>query len=267
MTTTIEISDIEAAFRAIGLTEGDTVYVISALWRMPADAGSRAGGDTSAIYYQALRSVIGDAGTIVVPTSSQNLCNTEIPFDLANTPSFERGLFTEFVRKLPGALRSFHPFTSYAAIGPKAALITSDVTRQAYGPETPEARMIDLGAKFLALGVGANIITSVHHVEHVMGVPYRYHKEFMHPVVRGSETVVEPFYQFVWYRNSDVQRSQNRRLFDCIKGKLEIREAKLGRGKMSTLSLADFFQLSVQEFKRDIYIWCNQPPTIRPYQQ
>jgi aminoglycoside 3-N-acetyltransferase len=195
------------------------------------------------------------------------LCNTTIPFDVRTTPSFERGLFTEYVRQLPDAKRSFHPFTSYAAVGAAAEFITSNATRHAYGPETPEARMIENRAKFLSLGVGPNIITTVHHVEHVMGVPYRYHKEFMHPVVRDGKTVIEPFYQFVWYRDADVQASQNRRLFGRLEGCLQINQAKLGRGAISCFSLADFYRLSIQEFARDIYIWCDHPPAIRPYQK
>ncbi len=257
--------DIEAALRTVGIKAGDTVYVISSLSRLPGLDGYAVTADTSAVYCDALRSVVGDDGTIVVPASSQNLCNTDTPFDPATTPSFERGLLPEYIRRLPGAKRSFHPFTSYAAIGAKAAYTTENVTRHAYGPQTPEARMVEMSAKFLALGVGPNIITTVHHVEHVMGVPYRYHKEFMHPVVRNGGASTEPFYQFVWYRDADVQASQNRRLFARLEGKLHIAQAALGRGRISSLSLSEFYELSVREFAADIYIWCDHPPAIRPY--
>jgi len=259
--------DIEMALRGVGLEASDTVYIISSLSRLPGLEGYGTTADPSAVFCDALRAVIGDGGTIVVPTSSQNLCNTDVTFNPATTPSFERGLLPEYVRRLAGARRSFHPFTSYAAIGAKAAHITEKVTRHAYGPETPEARMIDMGAKFLALGVGPNIITTVHHVEHVMGVPYRYHKEFMHPVLRNGNASIEPFYQFVWYRDADVKASQNRRLFARLAGKLHIAQAELGRGRISSFSLSEFYALSVQEFADDIYVWCDHPPVIRPYRK
>jgi aminoglycoside 3-N-acetyltransferase len=259
--------DIEAGLRTVGLGSGDSVYVISSLSRLPGLDGYEPTADTSAAFYGALRSVLGDDGTIVAPTSSQNLSNTHIPFEPDLTPSFERGLFPEYVRALAGAKRSFHPFTSYTAIGPKAAHIIDNVTRHAYGPETPEARMIELDTKFLALGVGPNIITTVHHVEHVMGVPYRYHKEFLHPVIRNGRTSEELFYQFVWYRDADVQACQNRRLFARLEGKLNISRSALGRGEISCLSLSQFYELSVREFTDDIYVWCDHPPTIRPYRK
>ena len=102
--------DIEAGLRAVGLKAGDTVDAISSLSRLPGLDGYAATGDTSAVFCDVLRSVIGDDGTIVVPTSSQNLCNTEIIFDPATTPSFERGLLPEYIRRLPGARAEVPPF-------------------------------------------------------------------------------------------------------------------------------------------------------------
>lgn len=104
--------DIQRCLRAVGLEGGDTVYVISALSRLPGLEGFAAIADTSAVFYEALRSIVTDEGTIVAPTSSQNLCNTDIVFDPVSTPSFERGLFPEYLRVLPGQNAAFihsHP--------------------------------------------------------------------------------------------------------------------------------------------------------------
>src|SRR5689334_16289314 len=87
--TQYDQSDIEAALRGVGLSGGDTVYVISALWRFRGLAGSKATDDQSPVFYRSLRRVIGDNGTVVVPTTTHNLCNTDVAFDLASTPSHE----------------------------------------------------------------------------------------------------------------------------------------------------------------------------------
>nr|BFE70126.1 hypothetical protein GCM10020092_034270 [Actinoplanes digitatis] len=42
-------------------------------------------------------------------------------FDAASTESYEMGALAEYVRELPGAVRSAHPQTSFAAVGPRAA--------------------------------------------------------------------------------------------------------------------------------------------------
>jgi aminoglycoside 3-N-acetyltransferase len=260
-----DIDDIASCFRQLGVTSGDTAYVISALWKMPGFAGNP--DEAPAAYYQALRRVVGENGTIVVPTHSQNLCNTDIPFDLDKTPSHERGMFSEYVRLLPGAVRSFHPFNSYAAVGPAAEALCADVSRHAYGPLTPEARMIETQAKVLVIGMPPNITTTVHHVEQMMAVPYRYTKEFMHPVVRDGEVVIEPFYLYVWYRDCDLTRSVNIPLLRMLGEVMQIKNAPLGRGKIHCYRIDEFFRHSLPIFARDIYVWCETPPTIRPWRK
>lgn len=257
--------DLTAAFEKLGVEEGSTVYVISALWRVPGYAG--AVETVAQAYYEALRSVVGPTGTIAVPAHSQNLCGTDVVFDLETTPSRERGILSEYVRLLPGARRSFHPFNSYAAIGPEADAITADVSRHAYGPLTPEARLIGLGARTVTIGLPPNITTTVHHVEQMMAVPYRYTKEFMHPVVRDGKVNVEPFYLYVWYREADLHRSQNKPLFRALAERMEIREETLGRGKLYSYRNDEFFDHSLPIVRDDPYIWCSQPPTVRPWQR
>ena len=262
---TYDLPGLVSCFAGLGIRPGSVVYVLSAMWRVPGYAGpveSMCGA-----YYEALRRLVDDSGTIVVPTHSQNLCNTDIVFDLDVTPSYERGIFAEHVRQLPAARRSFHPFNSYAAVGPHAEAITADVSRHAYGPMTPEARMIEMGARVLIIGLPPNVITTVHHVEQVMAVPYRYTKEFMHPVMRGGEVVVEPFYLYVWYRNADIERDQNRSLLQALAKRMEIRTARLGRGELHSYGMDDFFREAVPIFAEDPYTWCSTAPTIRPWRQ
>lgn len=257
-------TDIVREYENIGIEPGDIVYVVSAMWQMTGyeEEGMEALTDA---YTRALLEVIGPEGTLVVSTATLNLCNTDIPFDPVETPSFNCGQVSEHVRQMPGARRSFHPFRSYAAVGARAEDIAADVSRHAYGPETPEARMIELGAKLVNIGLPPNICSTVHHVEQVMAVPYRYTKEFMHPVVRGGEIVTEPYYLHVLYRNSDVERSHNKTLFERLKPQLPIKSVQLGRGHIYAYGLSEFYREATRIFTDDIYVWCKRPPTVRPY--
>jgi aminoglycoside 3-N-acetyltransferase len=197
-----------------------------------------------------------------------NLCGTDAPFDVARTPTHKVGALSEHVRKLVQAKRSFHPFVSYAAVGPNAAEITEKVSRHAYGPHTPEARLIEMDALFVSVGLHPReSISTVHQVEHVTGVPYRYTKEFMHPVVRGEEISLEPFYLYVWYRDIDLKRDENQKLFNRIGNSVDLRGVKLGNGSMYSLSMSKFYSSAMKEFAEDIYIWCAKPPQIRPYRK
>ena len=182
------------------------------------------------------------------------------------TPSYQVGVFSEYLRRMPDAKRSFHPFVSYAAIGLNAGRIVDNVSRHAFGPETPEARMVELDTLSISVGKHPRFTCStVHHVEMAMGVPYRYTKEYAHPVCRDGVVAMESFYQHVWYRDMDLKRNVNRRLFEGLSTGLDLREAALGRGRMYSYPLAEFYRQATKLFAGDIYMWCDTPPTVRPY--
>ena len=206
-------------------------------------------------------------GTLVVSTATVSFCNTDKVFDPASTPS-EMGVFSEFVRRRPEARRSFHPFISYAALGPLAAELTENVGRHGFGPCSPKARMIAHNACSLSVGVDPRTTcTTVHHVELVSAVPYRYVKEFLQPVQRPEGVQTEPFYLYVWYRDIGLKRDHNRKLFTKIAERgFELSSAELGRGQIHAYSMRQFFDLSLEAFREDPYIWLETLPTSRPYQ-
>ena len=265
MPTSYSYADILAAYKAVGVAPGRTVYLLSAMWQL---AGYDAGQEKLVqAHFDAIRELLGHGGTIAVPTGTNNLCNTSTPFDLERTPGFNHGQLSEYVRLQPGARRSFHPFNSYAAIGVHADEIVAGVSRQSFGPETPEARLLDLDAIQINIGLPPNINTTVTHVEQVMAVPYRYTKEFLHPVVRSGEIRTEPFYMFVRRLDVDVERSHCKPLFARFGGRLRIDSAALGRGKIYSYSMRGFFREASRIFAEDIYAWCERPPEQRPFRK
>ncbi|MEL0097816.1 MAG: AAC(3) family N-acetyltransferase [Planctomycetaceae bacterium] len=263
MPTSYSEDDILKAYAALGISAGDTVYVVSELWRLR----SFSGADIAGSHYNALRQLIGEEGTIVVSAATPSISNTETPFD-PEMPS-EMGIFSEYVRLLPGSRRSFHPFVSYAANGRLAEHITKDVSRHAYGPATPEARLIDLKATTISIGMKPNYSCSTgHHVELVMGVPFRYAKEFRHPVIRDGKMTAEFFYQHVWYRDIGFRKDRQVKLFETLQRdyNFKIRTCQLGAGKVYAYKIDQFFNLAIQALAHDIYITCVAPPEKRPYQ-
>jgi len=261
------LADIRATYRALGVTGGRVVYLttdLGRLWRY-AEPGKTA---VLAAHLGVILDLIGQGGTLVVPTATGHLCNTNLPFDVDKTPSQNVGALSEYVRLHDGALRSFHPFVSYAALGADAKAITSDVARHAFGPFTPEARMIEADALSLSVGLPiTHSASTIHHVELMMGVPYRYTKEYLHPVVRDGAVSIEPFYQYVWYRNSDIRRSWNRQIVARFAASHPLRQHELGRGVVYAYRMRDFVGATMRMIKDDPYIWCEFPPTLRPWQQ
>ncbi|MBW1740287.1 MAG: AAC(3) family N-acetyltransferase [Deltaproteobacteria bacterium] len=221
-------------------------------------------------HFNALAELVDLAeGTIVVSTANESLINTDIPYDPEKTPS-EMGVLTEHIRQQEGAVRSYHAFESYTAIGKHAKFICGDVARHVYGPETPKARMIEADALCVTIGLPPRLSASTqHHIEFLMGVPYRYTKEYIHPVVKRDGSIeFEPFYRYVLYLECDIKRNKNVKIFNhFLDSGHTIEKSALGRGHVYSFSMADFAKATIQLFKKDIYAWVDEIPRVKPYRR
>ena len=247
----------------LGLKNGDIVYLTVSYWPFylvhRCSVLEFCNTVTSVIFDK-----IGESGTIVVSTHSLNLCNTNIIFDIEHTKSFHRGEYAEYLRKLPNSVRSFHPFASYCAIGGNAERLMNNVSRFAYGPETPEDRLILMGAKKVGLGVDETVTTSIHHLEQNFNVPYRYVKEFIHPVQRNAISY-EPFYLHVLYKKMNITSSKNTKIFSLIKDRLSINRSSFERINCYCYSLKQFYELCSYEFLKNPFVWAENEPEDKPY--
>ena len=265
--TKYTFDDLIAAYRMVGIEKGRVIYVTSDVGRLMAyeQPGKEA---VLEAHFRALMELLGSDGTLVVPTASINLCNTDIPFDVERTPSYMVGALSEFVRTREDASRSFHPFVSYGVVGAMAKEITQNVSRHAFGPETPEARMVERDALSISIGLYPRYSCSTaHYVEQLMAVPYRYTKEFIHPVVRNEKVVREPFYQFVQYLDSDVERSYLKRIIPRFEKEHEMRKIPVGRSFIYSYSMPEFADAMARMITEDMYVWCKNPPSVRPWQK
>ncbi|GAA3866733.1 AAC(3) family N-acetyltransferase [Streptomyces lacrimifluminis] len=175
--------ELLAQFRALGIRPKDTVLVHASLSAVgPVHGGARAVVDS-------LLEALGADGTLVVYTQTPDNSDpsrwpvtrgyavpakewprlrTTLPaFDPERTPSFGVGVLPEEVRTRPGALRSDHPQSSFAALGPAAARITAGHALDCHlGEDSPLARLEELDARILLLGVGYSVCTAFHLAEY-----------------------------------------------------------------------------------------------------
>lgn len=166
--------------RALGLVEGDTVLLHSSLSAL----GWVCGGPVAVV--RAFLDVLGPSGTLVVPAfATENRdparwAGPEIPqawwpairenlpaYDPRVTPCRALGLVAETLRCWPGAHRSPHPQTSFAAVGARAeALMSRHDLPSELGEESPLAALEAAGARIVLLGVGFDRCTAFHLAEY-----------------------------------------------------------------------------------------------------
>ncbi|KQX81894.1 AAC(3) family N-acetyltransferase [Streptomyces sp. Root1310] len=176
---------LAAELRALGVEPGEILLVHSSL----SSLGWVCGGAVAVV--RGLLDAIGPDGTLVVPTQSGDLSdpalwsNPPVPaqwweriratmpaYDPLITPALGVGVIPETVRTWPGALRSAHPQTSFAALGARAAeLVEGHAPDCRLGERSPLARLEKAGARVLLLGAGYATCTSFHLAEYRIPAP------------------------------------------------------------------------------------------------
>lgn len=259
--------DLLNLLRKVGLSKNESCYIAGNISSL-----ARTGVPKKILLptcLSAFQEVIGSEGTIFSPSASMNLCNTNTPYDLEKTPSDNMGAFAEYIRSFDGSIRSFHPFWSISGIG-KNANILSNVSRHAYGVGSPWSKFLDLDTRQINIGLHpSKAVTLIHHIEVVVGVPYRYTKEFYHPIVKLNGSIEkEPFYMSVMYKDSDIKKkiALNEHYFLEMEKRKMIQSISHPSGlKIWSFKMIDFYNLAKDFFIEDIYNYLENPPLVKPF--
>jgi aminoglycoside 3-N-acetyltransferase len=191
--------DLARELRSLGLGPGDLVMVHASMRAL----GPLLGGPDVVI--RALLDVVGAAGTLAAYLDWEHAAQAYVAEDpagslpperLAELPAFDpataraarsHGVFAEFLRTWPGAVRSANPGASVGAVGARAEWLCAEhPLNYGYGPGSPFAKLIDAGGKVLLLGSHLAHVTLLHHAEHVARLPDKRVIRFREPILEGG---------------------------------------------------------------------------------
>ena len=170
------------SFKKVGLCSDDVVMMHSSYKSIaPVEGGPKT-------VLEAIMEVIGDNGTLIMPTFNFDFCLGE-PYDKINTPS-HMGILTEMVRLDPRSYKVHHPIYSFAVIGKLAQPLGEISSLSSFGSDSLLAAFHKLDGKILAIGVPyQKSFTFIHYVEQTVGCNYRFIKEFNGKIINEDGTV------------------------------------------------------------------------------
>ncbi len=255
-------AELEAAFRKVGLRSGDTVYfqVCAEPLGVALDASTHE--ELCGLLHGALRSAVGESGTILAPAFTFSFCRQQ-PFDVAETPTV-RGPwntfaeFPEYLRRLPGAVRSADPIFSTAGEGPRAAELLSELPPVCLGEDSVHDRLRRAGGKICILGVGLYEAIFRHHAECMSQVPWRYDKLFTGYVIANGERRKQG-----WLYNVRINAGNGdpagERLESMTRSAGLCKVADVGSGELVAVEAQQYFDHVMTELRKDPWLSAKGP--------
>lgn len=246
----VKKSDIIKILRDLGLRKGDTVMVHSALSGLGMIEGVPQNDSKSycKAIFDSFDTVIGISdglGTLIVPTFTHDYVRRSKDFYLESSPS-ECGIFSEYVRKLPGSFRTLHPIDSLAIIGKKKPMFRN-ISTSGYGINSAFDRLTKIdNAKIVYFGARVSHTTLMHHLEHLVGVSYIYNKAYFRPpVYTKGERLKYPFFCGVRYLNGKVEITYEP-LREKLIGKKLLRIKKIGDFEIMEASVKHIMKIGYE---------------------
>ena len=234
---------LEKALIALGIKSGDGLLIHSAIQML----GKPVEGIHA--YVKVLQKIVSEGGTLVVPTFTLDYPRTK-EFDYRNTPSKGMGSLSEYIRQLPGALRSHHPLQSIAALGYHARGLTESDTSSAYEYGSAFDQMLNRDFKLLLLGADIQACSMVHYCEAIARVPYRDWKEFAGRVWQNGHWVEKTYKLFARILEIDPQLQ-----LKPIQSELECmgvwQEVSINYGIIACCKLSDFVKAGATLLEND----------------
>lgn len=180
ITENVTRTDITDGLRELGLCSGDVVFLHSSL----SSFGYVEGGAETVV--QAFLEVLGNEGTLAVPIFRRYFWEgSDQVWDRDNSPSL-MGKISEAVRTWHGSSRSHHAPHPIAAVGRLADDLTDRHNITDFSYDSPFARLIELNAWIVMLGVDYNNCTMIHLIEERAEVPYRHWVELSGTVIENG---------------------------------------------------------------------------------
>lgn len=239
--------DVVSSLHDIGITKGDVIFIHNDLGKFGLLSDIKNQFDFNMEFLNACLHVVGDNGTLVLPTFTYSFCENEI-FDYDESPS-KVGYFSEMARTTNGFTRSDDPLFSVTSIGQKTNKLISNLSNVCFGIDSIFDRMYKMNAKILNLGFYF-YPTFIHFVESQCNVPYRFDKTFTGIIKKHNNEYKKSYI----YNVRDLKLNPFPNVAALEKKSLEVEtveRTKLGGGMITSVKMKDLFQIASDMIRKN----------------
>ena len=244
----------------LGVREGDCLLVHSSFKSLGGVEGGAEG------FFDVLLSLLGQEGTLVMPTLSYETVFLEEPvrFFQNSTPSCV-GYLTEFFRTaVPGVSRSLHASHSCAVTGKFSQYLIAnhEMDTTPVGKNSPFTKLPSLAGKILMLGCNPDHNTSMHGIEETIDTqPFiDYSKAIPYYLVDDAGTeICRMSYKHNFYRECGYYEQRYGRILDCL-GYDGLRTAKVLDAKCHLIDSAVLWKTGHDILSKDPYMFVDWIP-------
>ncbi|MFH1566409.1 MAG: AAC(3) family N-acetyltransferase, partial [Gemmatimonadota bacterium] len=241
-TTSVTRAQIAAGLRELGLGTGVVAFVHSSL----SSFGHVDGGAEAVV--AAFLEVLGPEGTLAAPIFRRFFWEgPDQVWDRDASPSL-MGRISEAVRTWPGARRSAHAPHPIAAVGRLAADLTGRRNRSDFAFDSPFARLIELEARIVLVGVGYQVCTLMHLLEERCEIPYRHWVELEGTVVEDGRAARRA-YPFL--RRHEGVHNDFAPLGEALEREGLVRQVTVGDSRLRAFGARDLYDQGLRCLRRD----------------
>jgi aminoglycoside 3-N-acetyltransferase len=247
------------AFRNAGVNDGDIILVYMSLGRLGRMENAELLPQICEQVDQALSEVVGETGTVLIPTYSYSIGKGEV-FDPENTPS-TIGPFTEYFRASPESHRSCEPMLAVSGIGPAVDDLFRNLPPTSYGKDSLYDRLVATKAKICCLGLGLYYATFRHYIEQQAEVPFRFRKYFDGIIrSRGHEQRI----RWEYFAAPLLENCQpwGHRLEEIVIAQKQVRAVSIGRGSLSCIEAGIYLEAGLQALAKDPWFTAKGPACV-----
>lgn len=249
--------DMVQALRSSGVERGDTVFTHVSLGRLGFGENCESTESACRQLLEVFTEVLGEEGTLLAPSYTASFGKREV-FDVEKTPA-NTGPFPEYLRGLPYSCRSADPMSAVVGVGARTRELLEGLAHTTYGPGSFYDRLRRAGGKIVTVGVSLYWATFRHHIEELVGVPFRYTKLFTGRIrdAGGVRNEYWEYYAAILQKNCEPD---GRRLEGLARDAEICKVEKLGRSEIVTIPCEAYFDFAEQHLRADPWLSAAGPP-------